>query len=112
MTKDSQIFVGHILTEIEILHKLSARNTILTLFENDIDYRAAIYSIQCISEAVRSLPPHWTAEFPTFPWQDIKAIGNWTTHQYYGLDHELIWKVMTEDLIPFQEVVQKLQHRG
>ena len=111
MAKDPQIFVNHILTEIEILDRIVRVNTADSFVENDISYRAAIYSIQCISEAVRNLPAAWIADFPTIPWQDIKSIGNWTRHEYYVINDEIIWKVMTEDLLPFIDAVKQLRNR-
>ena len=112
MIKNPQVFVNHILTEIEILNRLVKENTPQSLVENDISYRAAIYSIQIISEAVRNLPNEWMAEFPLIPWPDIKSIGNWTRHEYYAINDELIWKVMTEDLTPFLGAIKKLQLRS
>ena len=111
MAKDPQIFVGHILTEIDVIKRIAQSHNLHSLIEDDVAYRASIYSIQCISEAVRNLPTDWIDEFPKIPWQDIKSIGNWTRNQYHALDDQLIWKVITEDLVPFEAVVNELKLR-
>ena len=68
MAKDPTIAVRDCLAEIAILREMAARMT-LQAFRNDaIARRAAAYSIQTISEAVRKIPDDWLADFPTEPW--------------------------------------------
>jgi uncharacterized protein with HEPN domain len=86
MSKDPVIAVRDCLTEIAILHELAERLTLETFRNDAVARRAAAYSIQTISEAVRRIPDEWLAEYPTQPWAQIKAIGNRIRHEYYQLD--------------------------
>ena len=67
MPKDPRIAIRDCLVEIAVLREIEGRMT-LPAFRNDaIARRAASYSIQTISEAVRHIPDNWLAEFPTQP---------------------------------------------
>ncbi len=41
-------------------------------------------------------------------WQDIKDFRNILAHEYLGVDLEIVWKVVQEDLPELYEVVVKL----
>jgi uncharacterized protein with HEPN domain len=56
MSKDPIIAIRDYLTEIEILHEITAGITIDAFRSDPVARRAAAYAIQTISEAVRRIP--------------------------------------------------------
>jgi len=114
MAKDPTVAIKDCLAEIAILHGIAARMTLAT-FRNDlIVRRAAAYSIQTISEAVRHLPDDWLADYPTEPWGQIKAIGNRIRHEYYRLDDAILWEIMTTETHALKVVMEAMltRHAG
>lgn len=108
MAEQFQIFVDHILEEISFL-----QSHILVMgydsFKTDpVAFRAATYSIQCISEASRNLPLAVTEKFPNIRWRDIRGIGNHTRHGYSKLLPFLIWDVIAVHLVSLKEAMLKL----
>lgn len=106
MADQFQIYVDHILEEIDFL-----QSYILVLgydrFKSDaMAFRAAAYSIQCISEASRKLPAELIERFPNIRWRDIRGIGNHTRHEYSKLLPFLIWDVVVSHLLPLQEAMR------
>jgi uncharacterized protein with HEPN domain len=114
MPKDPTIAVRDCLAEIEILHQIEASTT-LSAFRNDpIARRAAAYAIQTISEAVRHIPDHWLADFPTEPWAQIKGIGNRIRHEYFRIDDAILWEIITADARTLKTVLEAMltRHAG
>jgi uncharacterized protein with HEPN domain len=35
---------------------------------------------------------------PNIEWQDIKEFRNLLTHEYFGVDLEIVWKIVQDDL--------------
>lgn len=112
MAKDPLIFAGHVLEEIAIIRTIVNRHSVETFLADPVAFRAAIFSIQSISEAVRQLPEDWTNAYPHIPWQDIRAIDNRTRHEYYRLDELLLWNAMTEELLPLEVAVAAMVKRA
>jgi len=108
MPTDPTIAILDCLAEIELLHQIEGRTT-LQIFRNDpIVRRAAAYAIQTISETVRHIPDDWLAEFPTEPWQQIKDIGNRIRHEYFRIDDNILWQVITTDTHALKTVMEKM----
>jgi uncharacterized protein with HEPN domain len=97
--------------EIALLHSIVSGTT-LAAFKNDpIVRRAAAYSIQTISEAIRHLPDDWLADYPTQPWGQIKGIGNRIRHEYFRLADNILWEVMTTDTHALKTVMEAMLDR-
>ncbi len=70
-----------------------------TQFSNDrMRYSAVIREFEIIGEAVSKLSDEIKAAVPDVKWQDIKDFRNLLVHQYAGIDLEIVWNVVKEDL--------------
>ncbi len=110
MVEAYQTYVDHILEEIEFLQSL-----ILVMgydkFKSDpVAFRAASYSIQCISEASRNIPAELTEKFPHIRWRDIRGIGNHTRHEYSKLLPFLIWDVIAVHLDSLKDAMLEMRN--
>jgi uncharacterized protein with HEPN domain len=114
MAKDPTIAIRDCLAEIEVLRDIASRMTLAAFGSDPIVRRAAAYSIQTISEAVRHIPDDWLAEFPAEPWSQIKGIGNRIRHEYFRLDDTLLWEIMTTDADALKTVMEAMlaRHAG
>lgn len=83
--------------ELAFLEGVARTHSLATFKADETAYRAAAYSIQTISEAVRHLPDDWLADYPMLPWAAIRSAGNKIRHEYFRLDDAILWKIVTED---------------
>ncbi len=111
MDKTPQLYVAHITKEIGFLQSL-AETTDFEHFENDaLRFRAAAYSVQIISEAVRNLPPEWVADYDKINWKDVRGLGNFTRHEYFRVDAQIIWQIIVDDLQYLHEAMTDFKNR-
>ena len=61
-------------------------------------YSAVIREFEIIGEAVGKLPDDVKQRYHDVEWQDIKDFRNLLMHEYFGVDLEIVWKVIEEDL--------------
>ena len=61
-------------------------------------YSAVIREFEIIGEAVGKLPDELIKQHPKIEWQDIKDFRNLLIHEYFGVDLEIVWKIIEEDL--------------
>ena len=61
-------------------------------------YSAVIREFEIIGEAVGKLPEELKRARQDVEWQDIKDFRNLLTHEYFGVDLEIVWRIIEDDL--------------
>jgi len=65
------------------------------------DYKtvdAVIRNFEIIGEASRSLDEKIKSKYPDVPWREMYYLRNRVTHEYFGVDHEIIWDIAVNHL--------------
>jgi uncharacterized protein with HEPN domain len=60
------------------------------------DYKtvdAIIRNFEIIGEASKNLPDFIKDQNPNIPWQEMYYLRNKVSHEYFGIDYEIIWDV-------------------
>lgn len=68
-------------------------------------------SLEIISEAVRHLPEALLVTRPEIAWSDIRSIGNLIRHEYWRVDADILWTVITDDLRPLRVAIETMLKR-
>jgi uncharacterized protein with HEPN domain len=67
-----------------------------------------IREFEIIGEAVGKLPEALKQRRPDVEWQDIKDFRNLLTHEYFGVDLEIVWKIIEDDLPLLMEAIREI----
>jgi uncharacterized protein with HEPN domain len=54
--------------------------------------------LQIIGEAARAMSLPLKTRHPDIPWRRIGAMRNILVHQYFGIDTDIVWEVVEENL--------------
>jgi len=71
-------------------------------------YSAVIREFEIIGEAVGKLPEVSKNKRPEVEWQDIRDFRNLLTHEYFGVDLEIVWKIIEDDLRGLMDAVREI----
>lgn len=71
---------------------------------------AVIRSIEVIGEAAGKIPKTLRNRYPDVPWKKIVSMRNKLIHEYFGIDLEILWKVVTEDVPSLRAPIEKMLH--
>jgi uncharacterized protein with HEPN domain len=74
-------------------------NYTLSLFRNDqktVD--AVIRNFEIIGEAAKNISTEIKQKYANIPWDEMYALRNKITHEYFGVDFEIIWEIATNHL--------------
>ena len=71
-------------------------------------YSAVIREFEIIGEAVGKLPQSLRERRSDVEWQDIRDFRNLLIHEYFGVDLEIIWKIIKDDLPVLIDSVKEL----
>ena len=59
---------------------------------------AVLRNLEVIGEAARHVPDQLRRMYPDIPWRKIVGLRNVVIHEYFGVDLEIIWEIITRDL--------------
>jgi uncharacterized protein with HEPN domain len=68
--------------------------------------------IEIISEASRHLSDELKARHPEIPWSKVAGIGNVLRHEYERVAHDVLWRVVCDDLPPLENACREELARG
>ncbi len=66
--------------------------------ENRLVTDAVIRNLEIIGEASKSVPDSIKNEYSQIPWKQMYGLRNFVAHEYFGIDFENIWKIISDDL--------------
>ena len=61
---------------------------------------AVIRNFEVLGEAAGKLPPQVLTAHAEIPWSKIRGMRNLLAHEYFGVDHSILWTTATADLDP------------
>ena len=105
--KDDRIYLGHIRDAIRDIEEYSAvgRDRFMT---DRMRQDAVIRKLEIIGEAVKQLSDATRQRRPEISWKQIAGMRDRLTHNYFGVDLALVWRVVEHDLRALSVAVEAL----
>lgn len=69
---------------------------------------AVIRALEVIGEAARQIPPEFREEHPELPWRGMTGMRDKMIHAYFGVDVEVIWRTVRDELPSLYLAVSQL----
>ena len=69
-----------------------------TFLKDDKSVYAVIRAIGIIGEASQKIPPEIREKHPEIPWREISTMRNKLIHEYFGINMQVVWQTIHEDL--------------
>lgn len=107
--KNPRIFIEHILESIAEIERnangLSGKNFLKLITIQD----AAIRRLEIIGEAARNIPESFRSKYPEIPWKKIAGLRDILIHEYFGVDLDLVWKIIRKDIPQLKKQLMELE---
>ena len=75
------------------------------------DYKtqdAVVRNLEVIGEAAKNIPESFRAEHLQVPWRDLTGVRDKLIHQYFGINQEIVWQIVQEDLPALSLQIERL----
>lgn len=66
---------------------------------------AVIRAFEIIGEATKNVPPAFRQRHPEIPWKKMAGMRDKMIHEYFGVDHEVVWKTIQRDVPALKRVI-------
>lgn len=108
MSKLPEEYLKHILDETEYLI-ISSTNLLEEQFsKNSTLQRAFVRSLEIIGEAVKSLPKDFIETNKETDWKSIAGMRDRLIHHYFGVDYEIIWDVIKNEIPKLNKQIKEI----
>ncbi|MFH1110551.1 MAG: DUF86 domain-containing protein [Planctomycetota bacterium] len=99
MTKDSRVYLAHILERIDriVRYTQGGRDVFLA---DAMMQDAVVRNLEVIGEAAKRIPDDYRQLHPTIPWRSLAALRDVLIHQYEGVSLPEVWEVVEKHLPP------------
>lgn len=108
-SRDAKLYLQDIASSISKINEY-VKNMNFDDFANDhktID--AIIRNLEIVGEAVKNLPKEIKTKHKDVPWNEICGMRNKVIHEYWGVDEEILWKTIQDDLPVLEKQVLKIK---
>jgi len=105
MNREFIDYLNDIVSEIQQIESF-VKGYSLKEFSNDVKtYYAVIRALEVIGEASGKIPQEIKQQYPEIPWKEIYGMRNKLIHDYFGVDEEVIWQTIANDLPPLKNSI-------
>jgi uncharacterized protein with HEPN domain len=108
MKESDSIRLKHILDAIGDIESFTKDITLSKFQEHRLIRNATVRSFEIIGEAVAALSDDLRLDDKHFPWQDWKDFRNVLIHQYFGIDFQMVYNSVQNDLPVLKKEVLRL----
>lgn len=70
---------------------------------------AVVRNLSVIGEAVNNLSDETKSKNPEVSWHEIIGMRNKIVHEYFGVDQDVLWKTVQDDLPNLKETLSKIK---
>ncbi len=106
--RDYREYIKDILQECEFVRKYTQGIEYEDFLESDLLRHAVVRALEVIGEAVKNLPNELLEKYPQIEWKRVKGMRDKLAHAYFGVDYELLWRVIKEELPSLCNVVKDM----
>jgi len=106
--KKDKAYLQHILDAISDIETFIESVSKEEFFKNKEKQYAVLRALEIIGEATKNLSKELKATHPEIPWKDIAGMRDKLIHEYFGVELQLVWETVKNNLPPFKRQISKI----
>ena len=77
---------------------------------NGLAYDATLRNLELLGEAATHIPDKFRSAHPEIPWRMIIATRNRLIHGYLGIDNDILWSIIRDDVPELLPLLRALEN--
>ena len=101
-------YLQHVLDEAEFLAAKTVGLDENSFLHDEMAKRAFVRSLEVVGEAVKQIPAEIRDRYPEIQWKLIAGMRDKLIHEYFGVDHEIVWDAVVNKIPKLSATVRKM----
>ncbi|MFZ1700659.1 MAG: DUF86 domain-containing protein [Pyrinomonadaceae bacterium] len=101
-------YLRHIFDETRFLSTEVSAMDEISFLQNETAKRAFVRSLEVIGEAVKQIPDDVRSKYPEIQWKSIAGMRDKLIHEYFGVDHDIVWDAATNKTPELEATVTRM----
>ncbi len=98
MLRDYKVYLDDIAQAVRKINSYVSALNQKQFSEDERTIDAVVRNLEVVGEAVKNLPDEIRKKHPEVDWKKIAGLRDILIHEYYGIDIEIIWDIITNKL--------------
>ncbi|MFH0731816.1 MAG: DUF86 domain-containing protein [Candidatus Omnitrophota bacterium] len=108
MKREHKDYIADIVNAITEIEEFTKGLTFAEFEKDKKTVFAVIRALEIIGEAAKKIPLAIKSKHKNIPWKQIAGMRDKLVHEYFGVNVEVIWKTITEDIPPLKPLIERL----
>jgi len=104
--KDNSVYIEHMLDSILRIDEYVESKELF--YDSHLVQDAVVRNLQVMAESSQRLSEEIKNKYPDIPWNDISGFRNVLVHDYLGIDLDVIWSVVEQELPRLEKVLTEI----
>lgn len=106
--RDDELYINDILDSIKAIEEYIENIDYDQFIENRMIYSATIRELEIIGEATGKISQTTRDKYQNIDYRTIKDFRNVLAHEYFGVDMEIVWGIVSKKLPKLKEEILKI----
>ncbi len=108
MKRDSRLYLDDIIDAIEKIENYVNGLTFEDFSQDSKTVDAIVRNFEIIGEATKRIPAETKEKHSRIPWKMMAGTRDKLIHEYFGVNPQVLWKAVKEDIPPLKRSVKQL----
>ena len=108
MKRDYTLYINDMLECIERIEEFVGDMSYDEFVEDDKTSSAVVRKLEIMGEASKNIPIEIRQDYKEIPWSDVAKMRDKIIHFYFGVDYEIVWKVIKERLPGIKPFIEQV----
>ena len=108
MKRDARLYLDDIVEAIQRIEEYSQHPDLDSFKKDRKSVDAIVRNFEIMGEAVNKIPSALRNRYPDIPWTEMLGMRNKLIHEYFGVDTEILWKTIKENIPQLHAQLRKI----
>ena len=106
-----ELYLEDMMTSIDRIGQYTVNCDFNSFCNSTLIVDAVVRNFEIIGEAAKNIPEEIKRKYNEVPWKKMYGLRNLVSHVYFGIDYEMIWEIIKNDLPQNKNDLQSIIER-